>query len=244
MRILMIQPNYHCGGAEIAGNWPPGWVAYIGGALKHAGMTNIRFVDAMTYDLSDEKLREIIRINKPDVVLATAITPQIYKAQTTLQIAKEVLPDVVTVLGGIHPTFMYTQVFSEAPWIDYIVRGEGEEIAVALLQSIEAGTHRKDRKRIWGIAYIDDDGQVVATPARPVIEDLDTLTPDWSLLDWDKYIYTRSIAGSPCPTSHAAAPSPAASAPSGSSGASTAIAIPRSSSTRSRPWCATTTSAS
>jgi anaerobic magnesium-protoporphyrin IX monomethyl ester cyclase len=186
----MIQPNYHCGGAEIAGNWPPGWVAYIGGALKHAGMTNVRFVDAMTYDFSDDKLREIIRVNKPDVVLATAITPQIYKAQTTLQIAKEELPDVVTVLGGIHATFMYTQVFSEAPWIDYIVRGEGEEIAVALLKSIEEGTHLKDRKRIWGIAYIDDDGQVVATPARPVIEDLDTLTPDWSLLDWDKYIYT------------------------------------------------------
>jgi anaerobic magnesium-protoporphyrin IX monomethyl ester cyclase len=30
---------------------------------------------------------------------------------------------------------------------------------------------------------------VVATPARPVIEDLDSLTPDWSLLEWDKYIY-------------------------------------------------------
>ncbi len=93
-------------------------------------------------------------------------------------------------LGGIHPTFRYTQVFSEAPWTDYIVRGDGEEIAVALLQSIEAGMHRKDRKRIWGIAYIDDDGQVVATPARPVIEDLDTLTPDGFQLDWDKYIYT------------------------------------------------------
>lgn len=190
MRILMIQPNYHCGGAEIAGNWPPGWVAYIGGALKHAGMTNIRFVDAMTYDIPDEKLREIIRVNKPDVVLATAITPQIYKAQTTLQIAKEEYPECVTVLGGIHATFMYSQVFSEAPWIDYIVRGEGEEIAVELLKAIEDGSHVKKRKRIWGIAFIDDDGQVVATPARPVIEDLDTLTPDWSLLDWDKYIYT------------------------------------------------------
>ncbi len=35
-----------------------------------------------------------------------------------------------------------------------------------------------------------DEGQVVATPAHPVIEDLDTLTPDWSLLNWDRYIYT------------------------------------------------------
>ena len=88
MRVLMIQPNYHCGGAEIAGNWPPGWVAYIGGALKHAGITNVRFVDAMTNDISDEKLAELIRANAPDVVLATAITPMIYQAQKTLEIAQ------------------------------------------------------------------------------------------------------------------------------------------------------------
>ena len=34
MRILLVHPNYHSGGAEIAGNWPPAWVAYISGALK------------------------------------------------------------------------------------------------------------------------------------------------------------------------------------------------------------------
>jgi anaerobic magnesium-protoporphyrin IX monomethyl ester cyclase len=24
MRIVLVHPNYHSGGAEIAGNWPPG----------------------------------------------------------------------------------------------------------------------------------------------------------------------------------------------------------------------------
>ncbi|MFW5680662.1 MAG: magnesium-protoporphyrin IX monomethyl ester anaerobic oxidative cyclase [Pseudomonadota bacterium] len=188
MRVLMIQPNYHCGGAEIAGNWPPGWVAYIGGALKAVGITNIRFVDAMTNDIDDEKLAEIIRANQPDVVLATAITPMIYKAQSTLEIAKREMPNAIAVLGGIHPTFMYAQVLSEAPWIDYIVRGEGEEIVVNLLKAIERGTHLEERREIKGLAYLDGE-QLVATPAHPVIKDLDALTPDWSLLEWDKYIY-------------------------------------------------------
>jgi len=35
------------------GNWPPAWVAYIGGALKAAGITNLRFVDAMTNHIDD-----------------------------------------------------------------------------------------------------------------------------------------------------------------------------------------------
>ena len=75
MRVLMIQPNYHAGGAEIAGNWPPGWAAYIGGALKHAGFHDVTFLDAMAFHIDDAKLREIIREKKPDVVMATAITP-------------------------------------------------------------------------------------------------------------------------------------------------------------------------
>lgn len=29
MRMLMIQPNDHAGGAGIAANWTPGWVTYI-----------------------------------------------------------------------------------------------------------------------------------------------------------------------------------------------------------------------
>ncbi len=188
MRVLMIQPNYHAGGAEIAGNWPPGWVAYIGGALKSAGITNVRFVDAMTDYIDDDRLRDLIRRNQPDVVMATAITPMIYQAQRTLEIAKEAVPEATTVLGGIHPTFMYGQVLHEAPWIDYIVRGEGEEIVVELVEAIRDGTDKRDRRSIRGIAYLED-GKVIGTPARPVIEDLDSLSPDWSLLDWSKYIY-------------------------------------------------------
>ncbi|WP_295390891.1 magnesium-protoporphyrin IX monomethyl ester anaerobic oxidative cyclase [uncultured Thiodictyon sp.] len=189
MRILMIQPNYHAGGAEIAGNWPPGWAPYIAGALKHAGYTDVTFLDAMCEHMQDDALRAYIRKHAPDVVLATAITPMIYKAQTTLQLAREAMPSAVTILGGIHPTFMYSQVLGEAPWIDYIVRGEGEEIIVNLLRSIEAGTHKADRSEIKGVAFLDDDGKVVATAAHPVIQDLDSLTPDWSILKWEQYIY-------------------------------------------------------
>jgi anaerobic magnesium-protoporphyrin IX monomethyl ester cyclase len=188
MRLVFVQPNYHAGGAEIAGNWPPGWVAYIGGALKAAGFDDITFVDAMTNHIDDKALAERLRQLNPDAVLATAITPMIYQAQKTLQIAREVNPAVRTILGGIHPTFMYQQVFAEAPWIDYIVRGEGEEVAVELLSAIRDGTDRERRREIRGIAFLDD-GQVVATPARSPIANLDDLTPDWSLLEWDKYIY-------------------------------------------------------
>jgi anaerobic magnesium-protoporphyrin IX monomethyl ester cyclase len=164
-------------------------VPYVGGALKAAGFNQIRFVDAMSNYIEDAELAEIIRNYQPDIVLATAITPMIYKSQNTLRLVKEISPHAKTVMGGVHPTYMYREVLSEAPWIDYIIRGEGEEITVNLLQAIANGRDQQDRREILGIAFLED-GKIVATPAHPPIKDLNTLTPDWSLLDWDKYIYT------------------------------------------------------
>lgn len=188
MRILLIHPNYHSGGAEIAGNWPPAWVAYLAGPLKAAGYTDIRFIDAMTNHLSDDDLRAALAREQPDIVGCTSITPSIYKAERALQIAKEVCPDAITVLGGVHATFMFKQVLSEAPWIDAIVRGEGEEVMLELVQAIDQGRWPHDRHRIKGLAYRDG-SEIVATPAAPTIKNVDGIVPDWSLLEWEKYIY-------------------------------------------------------
>ncbi len=188
MRILFIHPNYHSGGAEIAGSWPPAWVAYLSGSLKAAGFDDIHFIDAMTNDLEDDALRARIAELKPDVVGCTAITPSIYVAERVLEIAKEVVPEAVRVLGGVHATFMYKQVLSEAPWIDVIVRGEGEEIVTELMQAIDGGRWPADRRKIKGLAFIDGD-EIVATQAASTVKDLEGIDPDWTLLEWEKYIY-------------------------------------------------------
>ena len=59
--------------------------------------------------------------------------------EETLKIAAEVVPGALRILGGIHATFMYQQVLSEAPHIDVIVRGEGEEIIVDLIRAYDEG---------------------------------------------------------------------------------------------------------
>ena len=188
MRIVFIHPNYHSGGAEIAGSWPPAWVAYLTGSLRSAGFDDIHFIDAMTNHVDDDALRERLAELKPDVVGTTAITPSIYVAEEVLKIAREVAPDAVTVLGGIHATFMFRQVLTEAPWIDVIVRGEGEEIVVNLMNAIAEGRWPADKRKIQGLAFIDE-GEIVATQAASTVKNLDGIKPDWSILEWDKYIY-------------------------------------------------------
>ncbi|MGB5255626.1 MAG: magnesium-protoporphyrin IX monomethyl ester anaerobic oxidative cyclase, partial [Woeseiaceae bacterium] len=189
MHIVLIHPNYHSGGAEIAGNWPPAWVAYLAGSLKKHGYNDIRFIDAMTLDLDNDELAAKLKEGpEPDVIGCTCITPSIYQAEDTLKLARSLYPKATTVLGGIHATFMYSQVLTEAPQIDYIVRGEGEEVFLNLVKAVDAQTLERDRRRIFGIAFRDGE-EIVATPAHPPIKKLDDLEPDWSLLEWDNYIY-------------------------------------------------------
>ena len=107
MRILFVHPNYRSGGAEIAGSWPPAWVAYLTGSLRRVGFDDIHFIDAMTNDISDDDLADRIAAVAPDVVGVTAITPSIYKAEEVLRLAQERVPDALRMLGGVHATFMY-----------------------------------------------------------------------------------------------------------------------------------------
>jgi anaerobic magnesium-protoporphyrin IX monomethyl ester cyclase len=192
MRLLLIHPNYHSGGAEIAGNWPPAWAAYLAGAVRKAGFDDIVFIDAMTDNVEEDDLARRVRALQPDVVGVTAITPSIYKAERTLQIVKEQCPKALTILGGIHATFMFKQVLAEAPWIDTIIRGEGEEILIEVIRAFDAGDWNNSRKSIKGLAYVDaEDGEskIVATEAAPTIKDLDGIEADWEILDWNKYQY-------------------------------------------------------
>jgi anaerobic magnesium-protoporphyrin IX monomethyl ester cyclase len=188
MRILFIHPNYHSGGAEIAGNWPPAWVAYLSGSLKAAGFDDIHFIDAMTYHVDDDELRRRMIEIKPDMIGTTAITPSIYKAERILEIAREAVPEAATILGGVHATFMYRQVLADAPWIDAIVRGEGEEIVVNVAKAIASGKWLESRNSIRGLAFVEND-KVVATPAAPTVKNFDAVAADWSILNWEKYIY-------------------------------------------------------
>ncbi len=188
MRILFVHPNYRSGGAEIAGTWPLAWVAYLTGHLRQSGFDDIHFIDAMTDGITDAELAQQMEALAPDVVGVTAITPSIYRAEDALKVAREIVPNAVRVLGGVHATFMYKQVLTEAPWVDVIVRGEGEEICTALMLAIEDGRFQAERHKINGLAFIDGD-KIVATQAASTVKDLSKIKPDWSVLEWSKYIY-------------------------------------------------------
>jgi anaerobic magnesium-protoporphyrin IX monomethyl ester cyclase len=189
MRVLLIHPNYHSGGAEIAGNWPPAWVAYLTGYLKAGGYTDVVFVDAMTHHLDDETGARAHR-------RAEARHRRLHRHHAGHLQGREAAADrqggepaIVTVLGGIHGTFMYPQVLKEAPWIDAVVRGEGEQVFLNFVRAVDDGSWARDRAPCAASPSTATTAPWWPPPAEPPIQDLDRIKPDWGILEWDKYIY-------------------------------------------------------
>jgi anaerobic magnesium-protoporphyrin IX monomethyl ester cyclase len=74
-------------------------------------------------------------------------------------------------IGGHYPSLCHEELLTNFPEIDSVVRYEGEETLIELVDRLREG---QEWREIAGIAYARA-GQVVATPARALVEDLDSL---------------------------------------------------------------------
>jgi anaerobic magnesium-protoporphyrin IX monomethyl ester cyclase len=181
--ILFITPPYHCGVVEVAGHWVPLTFVYLAGAVRDAGFEPIIY-DAMTKRHTHKQIIKKIREINPDYVGLTAITSTVVDSLEVLKNTKAINPDIVTIIGGVHPNFMFKEML-ENDFVDYVVRGEGEETLCELLHALEKGS---GLDKVKGLSYRKGE-KVVSNPPRPFIKDLDTLSTAWDLIDWKDYRY-------------------------------------------------------
>jgi anaerobic magnesium-protoporphyrin IX monomethyl ester cyclase len=178
-----VTPHYHSGVVETAGTWPNVAFVYLAGALREAGFEPIIY-DAMTMNHELEDIAAELERLAPDVVLTSAYTPSYPKAAELLRLAKERLPGVITGIGGVHAHFMYDEVLTrDGDAVDYVFRGEGE---VTLPEFLTCLNDDGDPATVQGVAFVRD-GEVIATPTRPFLADLDGLPVAWDLVDWSLY---------------------------------------------------------
>lgn len=184
-KILFITPPYHCGVLESAGRWLPLNFVYLAGSLRKAGY-EVEIYDAMVKFHGYPEIRRYLENSSADAVATTAYTAMINDALKLLKLAKEVNPTVITLLGGIHPTFCFEEILKENhPFVDYIIRGEGEETIVELVNCLSAND---DPSKVSGIAFWEN-GKIISTPERTFVADLDSLRMAWDLVDWRDYTF-------------------------------------------------------
>lgn len=184
-RIALVSAPYHSGVVESAGTWLNLGFVYVAGALRAAGY-EVDYYDAMALWHDEAQIRQRLIDFKPDAVGTSAFTAAIYAATGVLRIAKEINPEIVTVIGNVHATFAFDEFLqTDHDVIDFVVRGEGERTLPNLLDCLNAGD---DPAKVAGLAFWRDGG-VVQTPAAQMICDLDSLPTAWDLVEWPIYKY-------------------------------------------------------
>ena len=184
MRLLLVNPKSKL--PIDTRTSPPLGLAYLAAVSEAAGQ------EVLVYDgdVEDVSLESVTGEFAPHVVGITANTTQITAAWRDAELVKA-LGNVFVVLGGPHPTTLPEESAAK-PYVDAVVRGEGEAAWLDLLSHLETGGGHEAgiQDGIPGISHRGVDGEVVSGPDRiPIpVDDLNAMPlPAWHLFKLDRY---------------------------------------------------------
>ncbi len=125
-------------------------------------------------------------IAKAEILGLSALTPHVNRAIRYAQRAKQINPDVITIMGGPHATVDVDTLLDGG--LDYVIGGEAEDSIVDFMQGVDAG--RSALGNVPGIAFDREDGTRHTSPQPPLIKDLDRIPfPEWEALPFDRYAH-------------------------------------------------------
>ncbi|MEM4576345.1 MAG: radical SAM protein [Candidatus Nezhaarchaeales archaeon] len=162
---------------------PPLGLAWIASVLERYGH-DVKIVDSPTLGLSLTDFIKIVGSWCPDIVGLSSLTPTIKLAYKTAKAVKTLNRDIKIAMGGVHTTFMWREVLSECPYVDFVVLGEGEGSMPQLVDALEKGVKPRN---VPGIAMRNENGEPVCTGPWKLVDLEDLPPPARHLLPMDKY---------------------------------------------------------
>jgi radical SAM superfamily enzyme YgiQ (UPF0313 family) len=192
-KVVFFVPSF----SSIEATAPLGLLA-ISTPLLEAGY-EVRIIDStITADYKQRILDEV----KDALCLGISVVtgPMIKDTVDAAKAVKKWNPEFPVILGGWHPSLLPTQTL-EAEYVDIIVRGQGEESTLELIERLRDDAPLDD---VRGIGF-KQGGKIRFTPERS-LKTLDQMPPKaYHLADFDAYervcgrrwaVYVSSLA---CP---------------------------------------------
>lgn len=175
--ILFVNPKEH---GHFFEKMPPLGLAYMAANIEKNGYT----VKILDLEVSDGQFKSYLQEYKPDFVGITGTTHTRFESFSLAKQTKEFNSDIITIYGGVHATFTDLEILQYIPYIDYVVRGEGE---YAIVQLLDALTKNKDLKKVRGLTFRKN-GMIEQNSRVIRIDPLDSLpAPAYHLLDMANY---------------------------------------------------------
>lgn len=189
-KILLIQPLHEKAhlkrGERGSFNFPYG-IGSIAAVLENNGF-EVKVLDVQAEQIEKEEVAERIKNTDFDILGISAFSTQYNRVRELADFVKTNLKEKIIVVGGALATHS-AKLTIETTLVDFCVIGEGEKTIIDLLSNLD------NYENVKGIAF-KKDNQIIFTPERPYIENLDDLPrPAYHLFPIEKYLKYNSVAG-------------------------------------------------
>ncbi len=146
-------------------------IAYIAAYLREKGF-GIELLDTNQKEtIKNEEIINYVLEGAFDIVGISVIGLNVYNTMDIARQIKDKNRNIIVVAGGHHATAAHQEILREFPFMDVIVRGEGE---ITFFELVRAINEKKPLKNILGISYREN-GQTRVNPQRPLINNLDEI---------------------------------------------------------------------
>lgn len=175
---------------------------YIAAYLRKAGVSvSVLDTKQMQYErpsLLRRSIKEIeylvkhlVKTGGPELIGITSTTLSYIPATRIAKAVKEALPHAKVAMGGVHVTFTAHETLKECPWVDIVVKGEGERSMLELAEG-------KSFSKIEGISYRKD-GKIIDNLIGRLLLPDEIPVPAYDMLDMTRYAYVVLMCTRGCP---------------------------------------------
>ena len=178
MKVLLVKPYNRSDHIQ-----PSQGLGYLATAVRKEH--DVTILDCIKEGMDLDKFVSFLKAHGPDILGLQCYTFDVGFIKKALKAAKEFRKDIVTVIGGPHPTAEPVSMMEAcAGTLDFLFAGEAEKGLPALLGLLAAGN--KEYASVPGLVWRRD-GKIVQNP-KVVIDDLDSIgMPAWDLIHPEQY---------------------------------------------------------
>lgn len=175
MKLLLVNPYFGQGEnqeTEGATHSPPLGLGFLATYIRDNSDWEVEIVDPVPQKLTE--LQVLKKVEKANIVGLSCFADTRFYCFDFAKIVKKRNPKCLLVVGGPHTFVMDDLILKHYPFVDILVRGEGEETLLEILKG-------KNRKEILGISYVEKQ-KFIRNPLRPLTADINKYYIDYSLL--------------------------------------------------------------
>jgi anaerobic magnesium-protoporphyrin IX monomethyl ester cyclase len=151
----------------------------------------VQVYDQNAWRLGVDVLDQVLLADHWDVVALGGITTAYGSIKTIIKRARALCPAAVTVLGGGVLTSLPREIMGYLPEVDVGVVGEAFITFPEILEMVDTGS--REWHRIDGTISRGNDGQLILSKERALLQDLDSLPyPAWDLFPLEEAYFPNS----------------------------------------------------